>query len=176
MDSPVAILYDVNGIPIVASTTAPVGTELAVVVRNIPSGVQDTKDSATDATGAAVPADAIQIAGEDPGGNLVALSVDATGALNVNVSPGSGTTAVTSVANSVASVTLLAANVNRLGATITNDSNTNLFVKLGATASATSFTAKLTAQSYYEVPFSYTGVIDAIASVAVGNARITEFS
>lgn len=82
-----------------------------------------------------------------------------------------------SVANSVSNVTLLAANANRLGATIFNDdtagSGATLKVKLGATASASSFTVAVAPQGYFEVPFHYTGIIDGIASAATGNARIT---
>jgi hypothetical protein len=83
--------------------------------------------------------------------------------------------AVTSVPSNLASVTLLAANANRKGAMITNDGTGNLYVKLGAVASVTSFTAKLIAGAYYEVPSPvYTGVIDGIWDVAVGSARVTE--
>lgn len=85
------------------------------------------------------------------------------------------TTAVTSVGDSATSVTLLASNAARLGATIANDSSAVLYVKLGATASTSSYTVKMTQDAYYEVPFGYTGVIDGIwASDAGGNARITE--
>lgn len=90
------------------------------------------------------------------------------------------TPAQSSVANSASSVSLLASNANRLGATIFNDDTANtgatLKVKLGATASATSFTVALAPQAYYEVPFGYTGAIDGIASAATGNARITELT
>ena len=89
--------------------------------------------------------------------------------------PTTGTT--TSVASNVANVTLLAANANRKGAMITNDGSNNLFLKLGATASSTSFTAKLIAGAYYELPYPvYTGVIDGIWDVATGSARITELT
>jgi hypothetical protein len=87
------------------------------------------------------------------------------------------TTAVTSVASSAASVTLLASNASRRGATIYNDGNFNLFVKLGTTASLTSFTVRLGNGSYYEVPFGYTGRIDGIWSGAnATTARITELT
>ena len=49
-------------------------------------------------------------------------------------------------------------------------------MKLGATASATSFTAKLSPDGYYEVPFNYTGIIDGLWASATGNARITELT
>lgn len=86
------------------------------------------------------------------------------------------TATVTSVAGSASSVTLLASNTSRQGATIFNDSTATLYVKLGATASTTSFTVKMATDDYFEVPFSYTGVIDGIWSSATGNARITELT
>jgi hypothetical protein len=89
----------------------------------------------------------------------------------------SATGTTTTVAASASNVTLLASNANRLGATIFNDSvAANLFVKLGATASATSFAARITPNGYYEVPYNYTGIIDGIWSAASGNARITELT
>ena len=91
--------------------------------------------------------------------------------------PPASTSAVTSVAGSLANVTLLAANTARLGATIYNDSNARLFVKLGAVASTTSFTVRLNSQDYYEVPFNYVGIIDGIwTPVVSGAARITELT
>jgi hypothetical protein len=82
-----------------------------------------------------------------------------------------------SVAASATNVTLLAANGNRLGATIYNDDNASvLSLKLGVTASATSFTLKIAAGGYYEVPFGYVGQIDGLWSVASGSARITELT
>lgn len=91
--------------------------------------------------------------------------------------PRSSTPAQSTVAASATNVTLLASNANRRGATVHNDSAlANLFVKLGATASATSFTARLLPNGYYEVPFGYTGIIDGIWSLASGNARITELT
>ena len=82
-----------------------------------------------------------------------------------------------SVADTASSTTLLASNSSRLGATIYNDSTVTLYLKLGATASTTSFTVAMAASAYYEVPFGYTGVIDGIwASDASGSARITELT
>jgi hypothetical protein len=51
-----------------------------------------------------------------------------------------------------------------------------MYLKLGATASATSFTTKMNPGAYYEVPFGYTGAIDGIWDTATGNARITELA
>ena len=115
----------------------------------------------------------------------VRLPIDhATGKLQVDASVSTSgetrpsTAAVTSVNDTAVSTTLLAANVNRLGAAIFNDSTVALFVKFGTTASATSFTVKIDPQGYYEVAFPvYSGRIDGIwASDASGAARITELS
>jgi hypothetical protein len=86
----------------------------------------------------------------------------------------SATPTISIPAGSTSSTTLLALNTNRLGATIHNDSAVALYVKLGSTASTTSFTIKMAADSYYEVPFNYTGVIDGIWASATGAARVTE--
>lgn len=86
------------------------------------------------------------------------------------------TTASTSVAASATSVTVLASNTGRIGATIYNDSTATLYLKLGATASSTSYSVKMLADDYYEVPYFYTGVIDGIWTSATGSARVTEVS
>jgi uncharacterized phage-associated protein len=86
---------------------------------------------------------------------------------------------VTSVASSATNVTLLAANPNRKGVIIFNDSTQVVFVKMGVTASATSFTYRLTSNSTLELPLlangrPWSGQVDAIWNSANGNARITE--
>ena len=88
------------------------------------------------------------------------------------------TSAVTSVANSASSVTLLAANANRLGAMIFNQCPTKaVYVKFGTTASATDFTIYMLPNGYLEVPFGYTGRIDGIwEGSAPGFATITEIT
>jgi hypothetical protein len=84
------------------------------------------------------------------------------------------TSTTSSVAGSATSVVLLPNNSARLGATIYNDSGALLYVKLGATASTIDYTIKLFPLSYYEVPYGYTGEIDAVWSNAMGFARISE--
>ncbi len=88
------------------------------------------------------------------------------------------TSTLSNVANSITNVTLLASNANRRQAMIFNDdSAANLFVKFGATASATSFTIKIAAGGYFELPQPiYTGIIDGIASAATGTTRVTELT
>jgi hypothetical protein len=85
-------------------------------------------------------------------------------------------TANTSVASSASNVNLLALNTARLGATVFNDSTATLYIKLGTTASLTSYTVQVAPSGYYEVPYGYTGNIDGIWSSANGNARITEIT
>lgn len=95
----------------------------------------------------------------------------------ISVPQKTGSPTTTLVADNSGSVTLLAANANRLGATIANDSSAALYIKLGGTASLTSYTARVAQYGYYEVPFGYTGVIDGIWATDPGDgaARITEF-
>jgi len=87
---------------------------------------------------------------------------------------------VTSVASSAANVTLLAANLNRKAVVIFNDSNQILYVKLGVTASLTSFTYRVTPNATLELPpvlptgQPWVGQIDGIWASANGSARITE--
>jgi hypothetical protein len=90
----------------------------------------------------------------------------------------SATATLSNVSGSASSVTLLASNTSRLGATIHNDSTADLYLKFGSTASSTSYTVKLTAQALYEVPgpYIYNGIITGIWSSATGSARITELT
>lgn len=89
----------------------------------------------------------------------------------------SDTATLFNVSQSDTSVTLLVANSSRVGAIIVNDSNADLYIKFGTTASLNSFTVKLEKNDYYELPFKYTGRIDAIwDSSGSGVARITELT
>lgn len=135
------------------------------------------------------------------GVNAIPLVADSTGNLGTNVAAISGvapamgggqvtsgtlrvvqtntaTSAVTSVAASASSVTILAQNLSRSGAAFYNDSTAICYLKLGATASTTSYTVQLPAGAYYELPTTrcYVGVIDAIWASATGSLRVTELS
>jgi len=84
-----------------------------------------------------------------------------------------------SVAEILTNTTLLAANPSRLGCTVYNETvSSNLYLKMGVTASLTSYTVKLTPGAYWELPFRYIGQIDGIWDVADagGSARITEMT
>lgn len=92
-----------------------------------------------------------------------------------SLSHSSATVTPSEVDASIASVELLAANTNRKGATIWNNSAAQLHLELGAIASQTAFTARLEPNGYYEVPFGYTGEIAGIWTAANGKAHIREF-
>lgn len=105
--------------------------------------------------------------------------------LSVTVTPpAAGSSALSNVAESASSVTLLAANAARLAFTIYNDSDAALNVKVGTTASATSFTIRLLPRGYMsseELGINATGRIDGIWDSAPGtaghaHARVTEFT
>lgn len=121
-------------------------------------------------------------------GKIHPLSVTLAGYLRVILGTGGATITTkevraatgvqTIVASSASSVPVLALNANRLGATVFNDSTSILYLLLvtGGTASATVYTVQIAANSYYEVPFNYTGALVGIWSSANGNARVTEFT
>lgn len=89
-----------------------------------------------------------------------------------------GTGTITSVASSVTSVTVLAANAVRLGAAFTNDSTSTCFLSVAASpSSATSYTRRMVADEYYELPdlgMIYTGALTAVWVTAAGSLRVTE--
>lgn len=92
--------------------------------------------------------------------------------------PVASSSSVTSVSASASSVSLLSSNSSRKMATFYNDSTATLYLKLGTTASTTSYTVQLVAGAYYELPGNqvYTGAVDGIWASATGAVRITELS
>jgi hypothetical protein len=96
-------------------------------------------------------------------------------------SPIAASTGVQSiVASSAASVTILAANANRRGALIWNDSTQILYILLvtGGTASTTVYTLQIAPQQLFDLQrvSVYTGAIIGIWASANGNARVTELT
>lgn len=88
----------------------------------------------------------------------------------------SATPSQTSPSVGVASTSILAANASRLGATIYNEGSAICYMKLGSTASLTSYTLQIASGGYYEVPFGYTGAIDGITSASTAQLRVTEIT
>lgn len=105
------------------------------------------------------------------------------GRLLTSTSPSLPSTSTTaSVAGSASSTSILASNANRLGATIFNEQPTDgsgviLYLLLdAAAASTTNYTVQMSPNTYYEVPFGYTGEIRGIWPSATGDARVTELT
>jgi hypothetical protein len=74
-------------------------------------------------------------------------------------------------------VVLLAASITRLGGTIYNNSDGDMFVLLGTGgADPTLFTVKLIPDAYYELPFDWQGEVSAIwdTSTTTGTAMVTD--
>jgi hypothetical protein len=92
------------------------------------------------------------------------------------VDAGAANASVTSVTATTTTTSLKAANTSRVGLTIFNNSASVLYVKLGTTASATDFSIKMAASSYYEVPFGYNGAVTGIWVTTDGAALVTEIS
>lgn len=86
--------------------------------------------------------------------------------------------AITSVDSGATSVTLLAANANRKGATITNTDANALYINMaGGTASATAYSVALALGGTYSVPSGYTGAITGIWALdGTGTALVTEYT
>lgn len=112
------------------------------------------------------------------GGAFVDVKVSPSGALTVEAElETSNTSSITTVAASVTSVTALASNNNRKIASFYNDSSAICYLKLGASATTSSFTVKMAANSFYEIPLPmYTGIVTAIWDSATGNLRVTELT
>ena len=88
------------------------------------------------------------------------------------------TSSVSSTSASASSVTVLASNANRKLAIFVNDADKIAYVKLGGTASATSYSYKLQPNSTLELAQPvYTGVVDAIWETGpTGAMRVTELT
>lgn len=85
------------------------------------------------------------------------------------------TATLANVASSATNVTLFAA-ANANGRAVFNDSTAVLYLKFGATASATSYTVQIAAEGYYEFPQpAYCGQVDGVWASANGSARVTSW-
>jgi len=90
---------------------------------------------------------------------------------------GCSTGTITSVASANADTLILASNLARFGATVFNDSTSQLNLGLGTgTTSATNYSVQINAGGYYEVPYKFNGQIRGWWVTANGNARVTEIS
>jgi hypothetical protein len=162
-ESPAAILFDELGNPVGVTFDGYVYRLQVQTVLTDPSG-----NGPVAITPPNTPATAA-----DPA-LVVAISPNNT----FNITFAKPSTSVTSsVAASLTNVNVLASNANRLGATVYNESSAGfLYLKLGAVAGTTDYTIRMLPLSYYEVPFGYTGQIDALWSQTGGAARIDELT
>jgi len=108
---------------------------------------------------------------------LMGVGPSGTGAQRMTIANVAAATAA-NVTSSASNVTLLALAAGRMGATFYNDSTAILYLKLGATASTTSYTVQLQSNGYYELPGGgacFSGIIDGIWSSANGFCRVTSW-
>lgn len=141
------------------------------------SNFQKITDTLTDNTLATLSRSVITGQTTGGGGGYVNVKVNPSGALAVEATlskSDTGTVTTASVTNS--NTTVLASNNNRLGATIYNEGTVPCFVKLGSTASATSYTVRMVVDSYYEVPYNYTGIITGITASGTATLRVDELT
>jgi hypothetical protein len=89
--------------------------------------------------------------------------------------PSGATATRSSVASSTSTVTLFAANANRLSCQLVNESTARLIGAYGSGASLTSYTFRVEPGYTWEKPDDgYTGIITAVWEAVNGNARCTE--
>lgn len=116
----------------------------------------------------------------DANGSPVKPQLDVNGNLPIASSSSPITSAsVSSVNDNTSSQELLSSNTSRRGFIIYNDSTSVAYVKLGTSASSTSFTYRIASGGTINEPnFPYTGVISCAwaSDTASGAARITELS
>ena len=91
---------------------------------------------------------------------------------------GAATTLVSSAISSLTNFALLAVNPDRKKASFYKEGGGACYLKLGATASATSYTVQLGANGYFETPDGYTGRVDVVFTTAVATSilRVTEIT
>jgi hypothetical protein len=113
-----------------------------------------------------------------PASTLIAtIETAADGHLQRTIIGGGDDATITTVADSTSSVTLLAANVDRLGAMLYNDSPSPCAVKFGTTAGLSDFSVKMGPFSLYEIPYGHRGRLDGIWEFdGGGTMRVTELT
>lgn len=90
--------------------------------------------------------------------------------------PTSATASVYAVLSSITSVSILSANTARKGAAIYNNAGTPMFIELGTPVTTSVFTVRMADQSYYEVPYGWTGVVAGISASNAGVVTVTELT
>ncbi len=71
---------------------------------------------------------------------------------------------------------LLDLNEDRNGFSVYNEGSETLYLLLGeGTASSTNYTVAMAADSYFEAPYNFLGVVSGVWGAAGGFANVTEF-
>lgn len=180
--SPVVIASNQSAVPVsAASLPLPTGaateTTLAAINTKLPALGQAAMAASQPVVIAnnqsAVPSNISQINAVTP---LMGAGPTGTGSMRQTIANAATPTSA-NVAASITNVTLLASSATRLGAAFYNDSSSAMYLKLGATSSTTSFTVKLVAGAYYEIPgpHIYSGIVDGIWDTATGTCRVTSW-
>jgi len=158
--------------------TDPTGTTTQPISASslpLPTGASTEATLATILTTTAFQA-RINTLGSKTSANSTPVVIASDQAPIATLAPTAATATRSDVASSATSVTVLASNASRKGATVYNDSTKILYLKFGTTAATTDCTVRMMPGDYYEVPFGYTGRIDGIWASANGNARVTELT
>lgn len=88
----------------------------------------------------------------------------------------SATSSVYAVLSSLTTISVLNANAARIGATIYNAAGTPVFLKLGTAVTTSVYTTQMPTNSYYELPFGWTGVVAGISASNAGIINVTELT
>jgi hypothetical protein len=173
---PVAIASNQTAIPVTQSGTWNITNITGTV--SLPTGAA-TESTLSTLNGkvTACNTGAVTVSTALPAGNNNIGDVDVA-SLPPVVAATYSTSSVTSVVSAAVSTSILASNANRRMAILFNDCDKAVYVKLGATASTTSFSYKLSPAQTLELPIPlYTGAIDAIwDATPTGSMRVTEIS
>ena len=173
-----AIPVSDNGGSITVDGTVTIGTALPAGTNNIGDVDVLTLPSVTLASQVNPFSSAIPVS--DNGGSItVDGTVAATQSGTWSVATATySSSAVSSVTSAATNTVLLASNASRRQAVLYNDCDKAVYVKLGATASSTSFTYRLQPNQTLELPTPvYTGAIDGIwDSSPTGSMRVTEIT
>jgi len=173
---PVAIASNQTAIPVSQSGTWNINNVSGTI--SLPTGAAtETTLAALNAKVTACNTGAVTISAALPAGTNNIGDVDVLSLPSVALTTYS-TSSVTSVVSAAVSTSILASNANRRMAILVNDTDKTVYVKLGATASVTSYSYRLTPLQTLEIPFPiYTGAIDAIwDSSPTGSMRVTEIT
>lgn len=109
---------------------------------------------------------------------LVSASTSASGATTATIAP-STAAAITTVALSTATATVLAANTNRKGAYVVNESTSPgiALIALATAATLTAYSVPIAVGGFWEMPIpAYTGALSGITASTSATLRVTELT